>query len=210
MSIGHAARLLGALLLATAARAAQPAELSRLFPFERDVIAERAGLNRLPLPADVLAATRPDLSDLRLFDATGREVPYLIDAALPAGESRQLARLLDATVVEAQRARVDRDSGPPLFRETYVVAAPPAGNGATWELVFEVDRAHFVRRLSVDAIAADGATRPLLRDESIFRLASPAAAKLRVALPLSSEATDAARPIRLAVTIEGEEGDYLG
>lgn len=197
------------LLLATQpARADDAADLSRVFPFERDVIAEQPGLTRLTLPADVLAATRPDLSDLRLFDAAGREVPFLVDAGAPATDSRQLVRVLDATVVEARRARVERADGPPLFRETYVLEAPPAAR-AEWELAFEVEAPEFVRHLRVDGVADDGTKQPLVTDESIFRLRSPAASKLRIALPLPPDATDATRARRLEVTIEGEDGDYL-
>jgi hypothetical protein len=37
------------------------------------------GLIKLSLPADTLNASRPGLEDLRIFDPTGREVPYVIE-----------------------------------------------------------------------------------------------------------------------------------
>lgn len=50
--------------------------LSR-FHFERDVVAE-PGWARIPLDRSVLARTREDLGDVRLVDAEGRQVPFLL------------------------------------------------------------------------------------------------------------------------------------
>lgn len=50
------------------------------FLYGRAVIA--SGLARVPVPPDVLAATRSDLSDLRLLDASDRQIPYLVERGL--------------------------------------------------------------------------------------------------------------------------------
>lgn len=53
------------------------------FRFERAVSGR--GVSRLELPLDVLAVTQSDLSDLRLVDAEGRQVPYVTDpGAIPS------------------------------------------------------------------------------------------------------------------------------
>ena len=110
-----------------AARAdAPPPDLRRLFPLERDVQAPSGGLVRLALPPDVLAATRPDLSDLRVFDAAGQEIPYLIDTGAPRGTEREL--VTRASTPPSSRRGASRSSAAgaaPLYRETYVLAAPP-------------------------------------------------------------------------------------
>jgi len=203
MRRGAALAMLVGFAVAAARADGPPPDLRRLFPLERDVQAPSGGLVRLALPPDVLAATRPDLSDLRVFDAAGQEIPYLIDTGAPRGTERELVRRVDATVFEARREQIERPGAAPLYRETYVIAAPPS-DAPAWELVFAPDQAQFLRRLSVEAIDADGSRRPLLPDEALFRLASPPATKLRVALPPS------AAPARLAVTLEGDDGGYLG
>jgi hypothetical protein len=39
---------------------------------------EGVGLSAIPLPSELLAEARPDLGDLRLVDAAGRQIPYLL------------------------------------------------------------------------------------------------------------------------------------
>ncbi len=67
------------LLVAAAAPAETLPDLSHLFPYERVVELPGPGVARLTLPPEVLKQTRSDLSDVRLFDADGREIPFLID-----------------------------------------------------------------------------------------------------------------------------------
>ena len=83
MRRGAALAMLVGFAVAAARADGPPPDLRRLFPLERDVQAPSGGLVRLALPPDVLAATRPDLSDLRVFDAGGQEIPYLIDTGAP-------------------------------------------------------------------------------------------------------------------------------
>lgn len=195
-------RLLAVLLLATsllpvAAEAADASDLRRLFPRERDLFIERDGLTRLALPADVLTACRSDLSDLRVFDAEEREVPYLIDAGLPRKAELDVVRTHAAEVLDVRREERRREDGPPVYRETYVFAAPPASE-VPWDLVFEAGGRRFVRRLE---IAAEGGGA-ILTGASIFRLPDLPAERLRVALPSPA-------PERITVTLEGEDGGYL-
>ncbi|MEZ4320594.1 MAG: hypothetical protein R3F61_24140 [Myxococcota bacterium] len=53
-----------------------PIDLDRFT--ERRAVQSSPGLVRIPLPDDVLAAARPDLGDLRLIDAEGRQIPYIL------------------------------------------------------------------------------------------------------------------------------------
>jgi len=68
-----------ALAIAGSAAAGLPADWQHDQPF--DVSA--TGLVKLNLPVETLDAARPGLEDLRLYDATGSEVPYLIDRPVP-------------------------------------------------------------------------------------------------------------------------------
>ncbi|HEX9731213.1 MAG TPA: hypothetical protein VGG06_04405, partial [Thermoanaerobaculia bacterium] len=91
MTSGSRSAVFVALLLAPLpARAATP-ELRALFPRQAEITAPGGQLVRLALPPEVLADCRADLSDLRIFDAEGREVPYFVDAGTPPGVARRPA-----------------------------------------------------------------------------------------------------------------------
>ena len=80
-------------------RATERLELARLFPQEAEVAVDRKGWSRLDLPPEVLAQCRADLSDLRLFDRAGQELPFVIERT-PASQT-----------VEFQRKPVERLQG---------------------------------------------------------------------------------------------------
>jgi hypothetical protein len=50
------------------------------------------GLIKLSLPVETLDAARPALEDLRLYDAAGDELPFLIERPTPTGQVTQSAR----------------------------------------------------------------------------------------------------------------------
>lgn len=95
---------LAAALLATELTAAEPA-----FPSEwqhaQSFSAPRAGLMKISVPLEILSASRSGLEDLRLFDASGREVPYLLERPsqprplTQAPSSFQVNVRTDATIV---------------------------------------------------------------------------------------------------------------
>ncbi|TMB44038.1 MAG: DUF3999 domain-containing protein [Deltaproteobacteria bacterium] len=192
-------------LLALAAHAADPGEvdLRRLFPRQAEVyVTPPGGLSELRLPAEVLAACRPDLSDLRLFDRRGLEIPYVIDAGPEARTRAEVADRVEAQILEARREEIGRADAPALRREAYVVVAPTRTTEVgTWDLVMETDRPRFVRRVDVRAEAADGTGVQVLENASVFRLGAQRD-KTRLPLPPLSGA-------RLTVTVEGEEDFYL-
>ena len=198
-----------------------PADLARLFPNEAEVVVERAGLSRLVLPPEVLAACRPDLSDLRLFDAAGRETPFLIDSGGAPGETLEAQRRFTPRVLDATRHETRREGAPPLRRETFDLSlpgdAPAAGAAATapaagvaaapggWTLVAEVRPVEFVARVRVEQVGAGGVT-VLLDGASLFRLAGPRPAE-KTRLPLPPLAGGAAA--RLRVVLETEQAGWL-
>jgi len=175
--------------VATTAQEPAAVDLRRLFPREAEVTTEATagggGLSRLVLSAEILAVCRPDLSDLRLFDAYGREVPFLVDAGpAPPGTIEQRRRY-EPRLLDTTRTEVRRDNGPPLRHETFDLTlpdSPPHAGG--WDLVTTIRHPEFVARARVEAIAAGGAVTPLVGEASLFRLggARPAE-KTRLPLP---------------------------
>jgi hypothetical protein len=185
---------------------AEPVELRKLFPNEAEVLVEEDGLARLVLPTEILTSCRPDLSDLRLFDLDGREVPFLLDAGrgATADDTREVIQHFDPPVLEAARAEVRREDGPPLRRETFELglpeSTPQTGN---WVLVVEIGEAGFVARVQVEGLGAEEEATPLVVDGSIFRLRGVRRVeKLRLPLP------PFAGP-RLKVTVETELSIWL-
>lgn len=134
-----AAALLG--LLPAGARALDPAA----WGFRQPFTVGAAGLTKLALPAATLDRARPDLADLRLVDAAGREVPYALfspaaspPAAVPPRRFR--AELTDAATVLTLETGTDR----PLAAVTLVspgtdfikpVRAELSADGVRWEPV---------------------------------------------------------------------------
>jgi len=200
---------LALLMAGTGVDGAEPAELRKLFPNEAEVFVERTGLSNLVLPAEVLIACRPDLSDLRLFDGDGREVPFMVDAGRLRAPTRDSVEMIfeqshELPVVEAARSETRREDGPPLRRETFELDmpddSPPTGN---WVLVVETRPAEFVARLQLESIGVDGVTAAIDTDGSIFRLrGARSIEKLRVPLPPLSVP-------RLRVVLETEHSFWL-
>ena len=106
--------LLGLVALPARAEERAEADLRRLFPQQAAVfVVPPGGLARLKVPAEVLAAVGPDLSDLRLFDRRGREVPYVIDTGPEARARVEVKETAEAAILDVQRQEIRRDDGPP-------------------------------------------------------------------------------------------------
>ncbi|HTV21748.1 MAG TPA: hypothetical protein VMG12_23825 [Polyangiaceae bacterium] len=166
-------------------------ELRRLFPRRAAIevgAASEAPLWRLELTAEVLAACRPDLSDLRLLDARDQPVPFVIDPgppprATPTGIERRPARVL------AAKRREVPPSGTSAARleETFELAAPPPSSDGQWQLVLEADAPEFVRQLSIEGVRRDApseasAASPRV-EGSLFRIRGLADEQLASGLP---------------------------
>ena len=191
--------------------AEEPAGVAALFPRRAAVGAPAGRLVRLELPPEVLAACRPDLSDLRLLDSREREVPFLVLEGLAPEEGVEMRAVFRPELLAAERQTVEsvpgREGGPELRWERYVVAAPPEPpEGERWELVVETGRRELVRRVEVAAAGDGEGGGRAIAEGSVFRLADPPRERLRVPLPpLRGELA----PARLAVTLEGEGEEFL-
>ena len=207
-SLARAVMVLG-LLAAVLPLGAQgrPPELKTLFTKQAPIRVASERLSRLELPEEVLAECRPDLSDLRVFDAAGNEVPFLVDSGLAPGREATISRSYVLETSAVTRGETRRETGPPIYRETYELAIPPEmaadiAEGSPWDLVLRIRRGSYVRRVRVTARQAGGREVSLVEDGSIFRLTNPVRERTRIALPrLGGD--------RLIVTLEGEDGAYL-
>jgi hypothetical protein len=190
---------------ATAAEnSATPADLRRLFPREAEVAADPGRLSRLVLTAEILGTCRPDLSDLRLFDAGGKEVPFLVDSGPPAPGTIEERRRYAPRLLDTNRAEIHRETGPPLRRESFDLSVPegPPPDGG-WDLVAAIGVPEFVARVRIEGIAADGTVTPLVAEASLFRLGGRRTAeKTRLPVPAFGGA-------RLRVILETEQPVWL-
>lgn len=94
----------GAILAFVAFLAVSVAPLRALAPAEWRYVqaleVPSPGLVRIDLPPATLNAARPGLEDLRLIDATGAEVPFLIEEPAPQPAIRQRAKSFRAALAE--------------------------------------------------------------------------------------------------------------
>ena len=206
----HVARAAGSALAAwlavTAGAAAEPSDLVKLFPSECEVELSQEGLARLDLPAAVLAASKPDLSDLRLFEAqSGKEVPFLV-TSLGAG-ALEVGERAEGRITGVRRDELRRETGPPRLREVYDLDVPATVLAGGSRLTVDVRRPEFVARVTVATLDADGVEHPEIEDGSVFRLSGAHhAERTWLELPPSPSAPAAGR---LRVSLEHEEPAYL-
>ncbi|HYV86584.1 MAG TPA: hypothetical protein VFB49_11780, partial [Patescibacteria group bacterium] len=187
-----------------------PIELARLFPKEAEVTAQPGGLSRLVLPPEVLAECRPDLSDLRLFDAAGRETSFLIDSGGAPDERIEAQRRFTPRLLDSRRDETPRPGAPSLRRETFDLSTPgeasPSAAAAPggWTLVADVRAGEFVARVRVEQVGAGGTVMVLVPETSLFRLAGARPAeKTRLPLPPLAGVS------RLRVVLESEQSTWL-
>ncbi|MBZ0116825.1 MAG: DUF3999 domain-containing protein, partial [Sandaracinaceae bacterium] len=193
--------LLSASVLAPSAFAQSPHDPSRLFPFEADLsVPASASMVRLPLPAEVLARARPDLSDVRVHDSAGGEVPYLVDSG-----ARGLAQDRPTELVLAPLSVVREGIRLPLpvrYRERLVFATPiEPPVDARWELSVAVPASTFVATMVVTRVR--GEEREELARTTVFRLQDPLRERLGVELPALAPGDE-----RIELLLESEQG-YL-
>jgi hypothetical protein len=182
------------------AAADSPSELQRLFPQRASITTENGGLVRLPLPPGVLAACRADLSDLRIFDSSGREIAYLADSARGLDVGVEAKQSFEPEVISVRRDEQTPEHAPPTHHEQYELSVPPPSEAGGWELVIEARASRFVREVTIASIAEQGESE-LVAGFPLFRLD---AQTQRTRIPLGALAGK-----RLRVTIQGREGGYL-
>ena len=101
-----------AVALSVAAQTSQPSQTSlSQWPYYAELTPQRNsnGMYEAVLPLSVLDKARSDLADLRLYDATNREIPYAVRVLKEVDEHKEMeARLFnDATVGAASEVSVD-------------------------------------------------------------------------------------------------------
>src|SRR5882757_2717203 len=78
--------------LALAALSASGATLPAEWQHQQEFNVSTPGLVKLSLPIETLDSARPLLEDLRVYDAAGSEVPYLVEHPTPAGRIIRTAK----------------------------------------------------------------------------------------------------------------------
>ncbi len=185
--------------LALGTLAAQP-NPSDLFPQQAEVFVDSAGLSRLELPNDVLTQVSADLSDLRLFDAQGNEVPYSIESGRSFVENQNEFR---PTVAALERSTNEPERGQTTYRETYRLDLPDhVSLAGQWTLAARTSLPEFVRRINVEAITPAGTRTPLLQDAPYFRVQQSQAEKY-------SFEFDSFPSRSIEVSIEGQGASFL-
>lgn len=186
--------LFAALIPLSLAAAPTTPTLETMFPRRADVFVDAPGVARLPLPPEVLAGVQPTLSDVRLLDSSGREIPYVIDDG--GGSEPFQSRTVAPEVLDVTRERHFPDRiGPIRYEESFTIVIPPDPVEGHWSLVLRPDRREFVARVRV--LDADGGLvveGPLVRLDGLSRRLDT------VALPPSGKD----REVR--VTIESRHG----
>ena len=181
----------------------QMPELRTLFTRQAPVFVTTDRLSRLELSTEILEACRPDLSDLRVFDAAGNEVPFLVDSGIPPETEAAVRRTYTLPIADVSREEVRSETSPRVFRETYeLTVSPGVTDAASWDLVFMTPSRDFVRQVRIAVRVQDRETTPLIEEASIFRISNPRREKTRLTLPRLQAG-------RLIVTIEGEDGSFL-
>jgi hypothetical protein len=127
------------------------------------------GLVKLSLPAETLDVARPGLEDLRLYDDTGNELPYLIQHPAPAGKVVQNARSFQVTLnPEATVITVETGLVLPL-------------DGVS----LETPAMSFIKSVRVENSSDGRNWQKLVQGQPVFRQPN-GAGELRIALPAGS------------------------
>jgi hypothetical protein len=186
-------------VLALGTLAAQP-NPAGLFPQQSNVFVNSTGLSRLELPNEILTQVSADLSDLRLFDAQGNEVPYSIESGQSLVENQHEFR---PTVAALDRSTDEPERGQSTYRETYRLDLPDyVSLSGHWTLAIRSAVPEFVRRIDVEAVIPTGRRIPLLRDAPYFRVQQSQAEKELFEFGLFPSHS-------IEVSIEGQGASYL-
>lgn len=179
--------------------AAQP-NPTELFSGQADVFVDSSGLSLLELPSEVLTQVTADLSDVRLFDAQGNEVPYSIDAGGSPLEDRNR---FQPQVTALDRSTVEPERGQNTYRETYRLELPVnVSLPGQWTLEINTRTEEFVRRVNVDAVTVAAERTPLLQGAPFFHVPGTWAGRSHFELPRFPSHV-------IEVTIEGQAAGFL-
>src|SRR3990167_7418280 len=147
--------------------AQSPEQLRTVFPQQAAVrLGGQPGeWARLPLPDVVLRQVDPDLADVRLVEAAGRLVPFVVQRERPSEPERQV-RLVQ---LSANRKETPAGPGTPNLYEETAIFALPAHRARTPWLEFSSNSSRFVRRAVIEALTEKGAVVGRI-ETTLFRL----------------------------------------
>jgi hypothetical protein len=130
--------------------------------YRRDVrVAPGDGFAALPIPPELAAHAAPDLRDLRLVDANGADVAYVVDRR---GE-RLTARLYTGSLVDTHRESVGTSDQPAAHTSWTIDFGEPRTFDS---LALEVGGDDFAKHLRVEASVDDASWRTLRERAPVF------------------------------------------
>jgi len=135
--------------------------------FRQTIEVPASGLVQVNLPAETVNIARPDLSDLRIFDANEKEVPFLIDQPVPRAESTVPPKDFHAEIISTE-TRLLIATGTDLTIAG-ITLETPAG-------------ASFIKSVRVEGSSDQKNWRTLTSGDPVFSM-SNGAAKPRVQFP---------------------------
>ena len=135
--------------------------------FRQTIEVPASGLVQVNLPAETVNIARPDLSDLRIFDANEKEVPFLIDQPVPRAESTVRPKDFHAEIISTE-TRLLIATGTDLTIAG-ITLETPAG-------------ASFIKSVRVEGSSDQKNWRTLTSGDPVFSM-SNGAAKPRVQFP---------------------------
>lgn len=166
------------------ANPSDPNDPARLFPREASIVlpdsSSTSAMHRIELPAEVLETTRGDLSDLRIHDANGTDVAFLVSSSM---HIRQDLRTYSLVPESIERQVEDADSANPSWRETLTVVPPLGVLEGRWQVRIDSARRTFVREIVVRQRRGPDEEPVEIARASIFRLQDPLRERLVVELP---------------------------
>lgn len=165
---------------------------------ERDALSHLAPISgpvgtlvRLPLSPEVLEHAAADLSDVRVLDEAGDDLPYAVDREEHRTEAAPIDWREPLEVLWASQTR-SRTSAAVVSREVYRVTLPPAELGEGVSLELETTLAAFTATAHVTGVGLDVRA-------TVFRVPEMGVERLDVTLPPGVDG-----PIEL--TLESEAG----
>jgi len=151
------------LLVGVAAGAANlPADWQRAQKFELAV----PGLVKLSLPAETLDAARAALEDLRLYDDSGNELPYLIERPSPASKVTQSAKSFSVA----------------LNSHTTVIKLETGMTQPLDGVTLETPATSFIKAVQIEGSTDGRRWETLTQGQPVFRQPN-GASQLRIAFP---------------------------
>lgn len=125
----------------------QELRLPDAWRFYQELSAERPGFLKLPLPPETMNAARPGLEDLRIYTDAGQEVPFYLEAPVPA-HRRRIAVTHFTTQVEPNQTVIQFETGTTDLIEALGLETPAqqflkaitisgSSNGSDWSVLLQ-------------------------------------------------------------------------